>query len=84
AIADAATRNVGVMSNGAARGSLLTELAAVAEAIGSGKVTRAMAALGRAHAAVEAAQQQLNNNLGDAPDLAAIELVLIQVDLAVK
>ena len=43
-----------------------------------------MAALGRAHAAVEAAQQQLNNNPGDAPDLAAIELVLIQVDLAVK
>ena len=84
ALTDAATRSLGAMGNVVAKPSLSSELGAVAEAIGLGNVTRATAALERARAAVAAAQQQLNVYPGDAPDLAAIELVLVQVDLAVK
>lgn len=77
-IADAASRSSGALGNEAAKGQLTVELTALGEAIAAGNVTQGRNALARARAAVGAARMQLVNNAGDAPDLAVIELALIQ------
>lgn len=81
---DAATRNTSVLENQAAKTSLTTELNALGAAINSGNVTQAQRALDRARAALATARTQLNAHPGDAPDLAAIELALIQAERALQ
>jgi len=84
AITDGATRSLGALENVSAKTSLSGALGALADAIRLGNVTQAKGALDRVYAALEGARQQLNIHPGDAPDLAAIELVFIQTELAVK
>jgi hypothetical protein len=81
---DAGSRSLGALANAAARGAIGIELDAVGAAIVAGQVTQARAALARARTALAAARQQLTTNPGDAPDLAAIELALIQIELAIQ
>lgn len=81
---DAATRSTGALGNAAAKTNLTTELNALAEAISRGNVTLARQAIVRARAALQTARSQLDVHPGDAPDLTAIELALIQAERAVQ
>lgn len=80
---DAVARSAAALGNAPVRATLTTEINAVKSAIAAGNVSQARAALTRARAAIVAARQQ-NTHPGDAPDLSAIELALIQLELATK
>lgn len=77
-VTDAASRSGGALANAAVKATLIQELDAVSQALAAGRVTQALAAVERARAAVTAARNA-NNPPGDAPDLTAIELALIQL-----
>lgn len=81
---DAGTRSLSALGNEAARTAIGTELTAIGAAIAAGNVADANAAVDRATAALATARQSLATHPGDAPDLAAIELALIQIRLAIK
>lgn len=80
---DAVARSAPALGNAAVKATLTTEINAVKSALAAGNVTQARAALTRARAAISTALQQ-NTHPGDAPDLSAIELALIQLELATK
>jgi hypothetical protein len=75
---DAATRSTPALENATARTAVATNLGQLDAAIGVGNITDARAALGRARDAITAARGQTGFP-GDAPDLAAIELLLDRV-----
>lgn len=81
---DAGTRSLGALANPAARTALATELAAIDAAIDARNVTQARAAVERTRTALASAREQLSTHPGDAPDLAAIELALVQVARALQ
>jgi hypothetical protein len=80
---DAVTRSAAALANAPLKATLTTEINAVQSAIAVGNVTQARAALTRARAAIVTARQH-NSHPGDAPDMSAIELALIQLELATK
>ena len=80
---DAVVRSAAALGNPAAKAALTTEINAMKAAIAAGNVTQARGALTRARAAIAAARQQ-NSHPGDAPDLSAIELAILQLELATK
>ena len=80
---DAVIRSAAALGNAAVKSTLTSEINAVKAAIVAGNVTQAKNAMARARAAIATARQQ-NTHPGDAPDLAAIELALIQLELATK
>ena len=80
---DATARSGAVLANQAVKATITTELATASAALSSGQVTQARAAVERARAAIAAALAA-NTHPGDAPDLTAIDLALIQLGLALK
>jgi hypothetical protein len=76
---DAAARSTAALENTTARAALATNLGQLDAALGTQNITNARAALGRVRDAISAGRGQLNQFPGDAPDLAAIELLLDQV-----
>lgn len=81
---DARTRSVSALKNVAQAARLATELSRISEALKAGNVTLVKGGLRAAREVLVAARQQLGSYPGDAPDLAAVELALIQIERAVK
>ena len=84
AVNDARLRNVGALKNATQAARLGGELRLLEDALRAGNVTAADAALRAASDAIGAARPQLATYPGDAPDLAAVELALIQIARAIK
>lgn len=81
---DAATRSLSGLKNGGAAAALTIELTALREAMSEGDLGRARNALRRAREALQVAKQRLNEFPGDAPDLTAIDLALLQTQRAIQ
>lgn len=80
---DAANRSAATLTGGA--GALLVdELVALESAISAGNITQARAALARCRQAHTAAVAELSLHPENAPDLSAIDLALIQAELALQ
>lgn len=84
AASDAAGRIVVALRNAGAAASLRGALNELGGAIRAGQITEARDALARASSALAEARLRLSQFPGDAPDLTAIELTLVQADLALK
>lgn len=80
---DAVIRSAAALQNSPLRTALAAEIGAIRAAIAGGNVTQMKQGISRARTAIAAARQQ-NGHPGDAPDLSAIELALIQLELATK
>lgn len=84
AASDAAGRIAVALRNGGAAASLRGVLNELGGAIRAGQITEARDALAHARRALAEARLRLSQFPGDAPDLTAIELALVQADLALK
>lgn len=83
AVTDGEARSLPVLGNAPAKATIQSELTALTTALAAGNVTRARSAVDRARAAISSARQAAGFP-GDAPDLDAIDLALIQIELALK
>lgn len=81
---DAESRNVSGLTNAARAAVLKQRLGALNVALAAGNITAAQRALTETRVAIEAAKAQLGQFPGDAPDLTAIELALLQVEKALQ
>jgi hypothetical protein len=84
ATSDAQTRSVGALKNGSAAQALSLNLMDLSTALSAGEISRARSALARSRQELEKGRGQLSTYPGDAPDLTAIELALIQVERRIQ
>lgn len=84
ATSDASTRSSSALQNKPSATAISQELNSLVVALSAGDIGAARSALKRASDQVASAKQQLSAYPGDAPDLTAIELALIQVDKAIR
>jgi hypothetical protein len=80
---DAVTRIVNALGNASSKSALTDEMTAIVAAVNAGEITKARASIERARTALAAARAATTHP-GDAPDLGAYELALIQIERAIK